>query len=278
MNNGYIKMHRKFTQWEWYQNSQAVHMFIHLLLDANHTEKQWQGYDVKRGQLITSISHISIATGISQQSVRTLMKKFEKSGEIIVKSTNRFTLVTICKYEDYQSNEAPNQQTTNNQLTNNQQSTNKQLTTNNNVKNVKKEKNNTDIPALEDFVSYGIQCASEANMAGDFTFSLTAKYQTWVGDGWKNGYGKQIKDWRRAIKNTIAHMKPTGSPQGHSPIHPGKDWIVYDMFDGRLNRIASCYTEEEANERVKEELRDSPYPRDEKEFKVQYKPNHLTIC
>lgn len=130
MNNGYIKIHRKFMCWGWYQNSQAVHLFVHLLLEANHADAEWQGNDVKRGQLITSISHISIATGISQQSVRTLLKKFEKSGEIIVKSTNKFTLVTICKYDDYQSNEQAVQQTTNKQTTNDQQTTNKQLTTN----------------------------------------------------------------------------------------------------------------------------------------------------
>ena len=127
---GYIKIHRKFMGWGWYQNSQAVHLFMHLLLEANHADAQWQGHEVKRGQLITSICHISIGTGISQQSVRTLLKKFKNTGEILIKSTNKFTVVTICKYDDYQSNETPHQQTTNKQVTSNQQTTNKQLTTN----------------------------------------------------------------------------------------------------------------------------------------------------
>ena len=70
---------------------------------------------------------------MSLQVVRTLLKKFELTNEIIVKSTNKFTMLTICKYECYQDES----NTTNKQLTNKQQTTNKQLTTNKNEKNNK---------------------------------------------------------------------------------------------------------------------------------------------
>jgi hypothetical protein len=131
--SGWIKIHRKFLDWQWFGKSEPVHLFIYLLLKANHKDGQWQGIDIKRGQLITSFGKISSDTGISLQVVRTLLKKFENTNEIVVKSTNKFTMLTILKYECYQDEN----DSTNKPTTNNQQTTNKQLTTNKNVKNNK---------------------------------------------------------------------------------------------------------------------------------------------
>lgn len=136
MNSGWICFYRKITEWEWYSTPNMLHLFFHLVITANHKKKKWQGVDIERGQLVTSINSINSATGISTQSIRTCLKRLESSMEIVKKTTNRFTLITICKYNDYQEIKY----TTNKQLTINQQSTNKQLTTNNNVNNVTKEK------------------------------------------------------------------------------------------------------------------------------------------
>lgn len=132
--SGWIKIHRKFLDWEWFNKSEAVHLFLYMLIKANHKDAKWQGNDVKRGQFISSLGNISNATGISIQQIRTILKKLEKTNEIEVKSTSQFTIVTICKYECYQDEN----ETTNKPLTNNQQATNKPSTTN---KNDKKEKN-----------------------------------------------------------------------------------------------------------------------------------------
>lgn len=130
--SGWIKIHRKFLDWEWFNKSEAVHLFIYLVLKANHKDGQWQGIDIKKGQFVTSFGKISSDTGISLQTIRTLLKKFEKTNEINTQTTNKYTIITICKYECYQQeSEQPNTQ-----LTNKQQTTNKQLTTN---KNDKKE-------------------------------------------------------------------------------------------------------------------------------------------
>ena len=144
--SGWIKIHRKFLDWQWFEKSEAVHLFIYLLLKANHKDSQWQGVDIKRGQFISSLGKISTDTGISLQSIRTLLNKLEKTNEIELKSTNKFTIVTICKYECYQDEN----EETNKQLTNKQQTTNKQLTTN---KNDKKEKNNKEV-ILDRWVEY----------------------------------------------------------------------------------------------------------------------------
>ena len=144
--SGWIKIHRKFLDWQWFEKSEAVHLFLYLLLKANHKDSQWQGIDIKRGQFISSLGKISSDTGISLQSIRTLLNKLEKTNEIELKSTNKFTIVTICKYDCYQDEN----EETNKQLTNKQQTTNKQLTTN---KNDKKEKNEKEL-ILDRWIEY----------------------------------------------------------------------------------------------------------------------------
>ena len=49
----WIKLHRCFLDWEWYQNGDMVRLFLHLLLKANHADGEWKGMTIKRGQLIT---------------------------------------------------------------------------------------------------------------------------------------------------------------------------------------------------------------------------------
>ena len=131
--SGWIKIHRKFLDWQWFEKPEAVQLFVYMLLKANHKDGNWQGQEIKKGQFITSAQTISNDTKLSLQVVRTLLKKFELTNEIIVKSTNKFTMLTICKYECYQDEN----NVTNKQLTNKQQTTNKQLTTNKNEKNNK---------------------------------------------------------------------------------------------------------------------------------------------
>src|SRR6056297_184627 len=138
---GWIKLHRKFSEWEWYDNSQMVHLFIHLLLNVNHADGNWRGINVRRGQMITGLKSLSLATGISIQTLRSCLKKLEKTGEINKQTNNQFSIITVCKYDDYNGvSEATNKQP-NKRTTNDQQATNKQLTTNKNKKNKKNEKN-----------------------------------------------------------------------------------------------------------------------------------------
>ena len=38
---GWVKLHRKFLEWEWYDKSETVHLFLHCLLKANHKDKSY---------------------------------------------------------------------------------------------------------------------------------------------------------------------------------------------------------------------------------------------
>lgn len=143
MCNGWIKLHRKILDWEWFTSPSTLQLFIYLLLRANKEDKKWRGILIKRGQLVTSVATISEETKLSTQQVRTSLNRLKSTNEITSKTTNRFTLVTVCKYESYQLYEEVEQQAKQQALqqTNNKQITNKQqqLKNNKNIRNNKKE-------------------------------------------------------------------------------------------------------------------------------------------
>jgi hypothetical protein len=124
MENGWVKLHRRIFDWEWFSDSKTFHVFMYLILNANHKPKKWKGVQVGIGQLVTGRDAISTATGISQQSVRTCLTRLESTGEITRKSTNKFSIVTICNFYKYQPMECYDQPTINQQSTNNQPTTN----------------------------------------------------------------------------------------------------------------------------------------------------------
>lgn len=102
---GYVKLHRAILQWEWYKDQNTKCLFIHLLLKACFDECQHKGNILFRGQIVTSLSKLSEQTGLSLRQVRTSLDKLQRSSEITVDTNNKHTLITVCKYEDYQVTE-----------------------------------------------------------------------------------------------------------------------------------------------------------------------------
>jgi len=138
---GWIKLHRKLKNWEWYKDSKTLHVFIHLLINANYNDGKWKGYKVKRGQLITGRKSISESTGISERSVRTAIKRLKSTSEVTIKVTSKFSLVTICNYGKYQPLETQGDQQTVQQVTSKRPASDQQVTTNKKLKKLKKVKN-----------------------------------------------------------------------------------------------------------------------------------------
>lgn len=100
---GWIKLHRKMREWCWYQKPLTCRLFEHLILCANHKPANWQTHRIERGGLITSLDRLSNETGMSVQSVRTAIKHLKSTDEITCIATKRFTYITICNYDTYQT-------------------------------------------------------------------------------------------------------------------------------------------------------------------------------
>ena len=132
---GWISLYRKFTEWEWYTDANTMRVFLHLLLKANHKDGNWQGKTIKRGQVVTGRKSLSNELKISEQAIRTSLNKLKITNEITIETTNKFSIITIEKYDVYQDNQKENNQQKNQQATNEQPTSNQQLTTNNNNNN-----------------------------------------------------------------------------------------------------------------------------------------------
>lgn len=110
---GWISLYRKFVNWEWYTDANTMRVFLHLLLLANHKENKWRGILIERGQLVTSYNSLSDDLNLTVQEIRTSFKRLKSTNEITTKPTNKYTFVTILKYNDYQDNQKENNKQTN---------------------------------------------------------------------------------------------------------------------------------------------------------------------
>lgn len=147
---GWIKLHRKIVEKGFYRNSKYVHLWVHLLLLANHKSKEFMWNNqiiiIKEGQMITGRNELSKATGIKSGTVENILKMLESEHQIEQQKTTKYRLITIVNWKDHQKNDSTsdNRVTTESQ----QSDTNKN---DNNVKNEKKQEAETssaEIPLL----------------------------------------------------------------------------------------------------------------------------------
>lgn len=102
MNAGFILLYRQITEWEWYQNPNTFRVFLHCLLKANFTDGRFEGRDIRRGQFVTSLDHLSKETKLSVKEVRTALTHLIGTGELASESCSRYRVITVVKYNEYQ--------------------------------------------------------------------------------------------------------------------------------------------------------------------------------
>lgn len=142
---GYIKLHRKIIDWEWYDDINTKTLFIHILLMVNFEDKKWRGELVKRGSFITSYQSLATQTGLTVQQVRTSLKKLITTNDVTKVTSNKNTVIIVPNYNLYQSLQQADEHTNNNEVTIKQQTNNKQVTTTKNEKNEKNKKNDKNV-------------------------------------------------------------------------------------------------------------------------------------
>ncbi|CUD15027.1 DnaD domain protein [Staphylococcus aureus] len=150
-NHWLFKEKRTFSKFE---------AWIYLLMEANYSKAKVpignQIVTVERGQRLTSILTLSDLFNWSRFKVKTFLDLLESDGMLEVKTTSKYTLITIVNYDFYQSEQGRNQhqndiKPTSKQHQSNINPTSKQHQTNtnnndnkdNNEKNVNNEKKKT---------------------------------------------------------------------------------------------------------------------------------------
>jgi hypothetical protein len=103
MKQGFIKIDRQILEWRYHDCYYAFTIWMHILLLANWTDGYFKGNPIKRGELVTSINNLMLVTGIkSDNTIRKWLKVFESEDMISLKSTNKYTNISIVNYDKFQ--------------------------------------------------------------------------------------------------------------------------------------------------------------------------------
>ena len=142
--DGYIRIYRKMTEWEWYKDYKTLVIFLHLLLLVNWKPGRFMGREVPAGACVTSIRHLAESTGLSVKSVRTALEHLKKTDEIGIETANRFTMIFVKNWGKYQGEEP----SIGKQTANKRQTNGKQLAT---IEEGKKERKKENYKRKRDF-------------------------------------------------------------------------------------------------------------------------------
>ena len=170
--SGWIKIHRKILDWEWYSDHKTFRLFIHLILVANHKDKKYKGRVVKKGCLITSREMLSLQTGLSIREIRNCLNKLKATNETTIKTGSQGTEIQLVNYDKYQLATS--------EETNKRPASDHQTTTNKKERN-KEDKNNI----IFDFFASSKKEQSVSDRVDDFKKEL----DTYVG-----AYGEKVVD------------------------------------------------------------------------------------
>ena len=106
MDKGWIKIHRKILNWEWYSDVNTKVVFLHLLLKANHEEKNYKGNIIGVGECLTSVASLSRELNLSTKQVRTALNHLKKGNEVASRTANGeangASIIKLCNYAVYQ--------------------------------------------------------------------------------------------------------------------------------------------------------------------------------
>jgi len=127
MNRGYIKVWRKIIDAGWLKNHKLCAFWLWCLMEATHREYDQivgcQNIHLMPGEFIFGRKVASDELNMSERSIRTLLDFLRKSGNVTIKTTNKFSIVTIVNWNTYQKEENTNDQQNDQPLTSNRPTT-----------------------------------------------------------------------------------------------------------------------------------------------------------
>jgi hypothetical protein len=218
IDKGWLKLHRKMLDSIVFQDSKLFHVWCYCLIKANHTDrpKMFNGQKVlvKRGQFIWGRNKASEELHMPSSTAERKLKLLEDMGKVSRKVNRRFTLLTVCKYNTYQSKDVQDEQLMNNPRTSDEQVMN----TNKNVKNDNNEKKELGESDKKRFVIpnqlYTIQeCISAAEYEGYKKEEGEKFFHYYNAQGWKRGgSGLVITDLVSAFRSWIIKGEQNKQP------------------------------------------------------------------
>jgi len=208
MNRGYAKLWRKSLDAGWIKNHKLWAFWTWCLMKATYKEYDQvvgcQSIHLMPGDFVFGRKAASVELNMTEQEIRTAVDSMRKRQNITIKSTNKFSIISIVNWEIYQQTEIEINQQGNEPLTSKQPATNHKQE----VKEYKNKRSNIFIvPSLEEIKTY---CTERKNQIDPQYF---LDYQT--ARDWKLKGGHKIKDWKAVVRTWEKNNFSSGGDNGN---------------------------------------------------------------
>jgi len=199
---GWIKLHRQALENGWLRHHERWAFWCYCLLKATHQAIEvkvgLQDVHLEPGQFVFGRLQTSTDLKLTENQVRGFLAYFILNQNLVVESTNKYSVITVLNWHSYQ--DSPNED--------NQQVTNKSPT-NNHIQEVKKVKKVKKEPKT---LSASDDAAQDAVQESEIVFYLTAKGRKLSGERLEtfNQFMEAFKDkrGRAAAADSWLNIKP----------------------------------------------------------------------
>lgn len=202
---GWTKKHRTVFDWGWFGDDAVYRFFDCCILDANIEDGEFLGIRIPRGSFATSYRRMSERYLMSPHKIKRCIKCLKKTGEIKVKSTKKFTVITVVNYEKYQGGVF----TIDTQLdTHLNTHLNTQLDINQRNKEIKnsiKERDSISYPSYTEVKAYADERGASEELVLDF-------YEHYESNGWMVG-NNPMKNWKASFNGWMRRHKKDDDPE-----------------------------------------------------------------
>lgn len=118
---GWIKLHRRLQDHPRFRDSEWVHVWLYLLMNATHKPIpalfKGEVITLQPGQLITGRQSIAAKTGVNEFKVFRILNTLKSEQQITQQTSNLNSLVTILNWDEHQDTAQPDAQPVHNDCT-----------------------------------------------------------------------------------------------------------------------------------------------------------------
>lgn len=125
----FVKLFYDILDWGWYGDTNTFRVFMHILLKANYQETEYKGYKIPAGSCVFGRKAWAEELGMTERQVRTALDHLKATNEIAIKTTNRFSIVSLAKWDFWQLKEGKATNKTTNDASDKRPANDQQTTT-----------------------------------------------------------------------------------------------------------------------------------------------------
>ena len=196
MHRGYVRLWRRSMDAGWLKNHKLWVFWSWCLMRAAHKERDqvigYQTIHLLPGQFVFGRIAAAEELCMTERAIRTNLKFLKNSGNVTIKTTNKFSIISIINWETYQQPENPNDQQPDQPVTSKRPASDHKQECKE-CKECKEERGQNKFapPTLQEVLTYCKQRNNKIN-AQTFINFYTSK-------NWMIGKNK-MKDWKAAVR------------------------------------------------------------------------------